>query len=216
LLIKDLDFFSRKSAGIIEHKIEPERVNFDEMITFCKDIVTSLIKKAHKEYNVEFNVLKEIGLPKYITTDEIKLKQIIINLLSNSVKYTQHGQIVFKVLSNGRVVFRGDDTGRGMTDQQKDKLFIPFTNEFDKLNKISSDLGLSIEKELVEMLGSHIEYENTLSKGSSFWFSSYDREEPLLNNLGDVTLRGDYFNDIPITARLSSIDAPEITDLTYS
>jgi signal transduction histidine kinase len=214
LLIKDLDFFSRKSAGVIEHKIEPERVNLDEMITFCKDIVTSLIKKVHKEYNVEFKVLKDNGVPKYITTDEIKLKQIIINLLSNSVKYTQHGQIVFKIISDGQVVFRVDDTGRGISENQKETLFVPFKSEYDKLNKISSGLGMSIVKELVEMLGSHIEYESTLTKGSSFWFSlPYDREEPLLNNSGDITLIGDYFNDIPISRRLSAGSAPE-ADLT--
>jgi hypothetical protein len=86
-----------------------------------------------------------------------------------------------------------------------DKIFIPFSKEFDKLNKVSSGLGLSIVKELLEMLGSKIEFASTLGKGSSFWFSlELDDNDLHYNYISDSTVKGTHFNDLPIKARLES------------
>jgi nitrogen-specific signal transduction histidine kinase/CheY-like chemotaxis protein len=211
ILVKDMDYFSERNSKKIEKRIDLDNVNLTEIINFCSDIVYSLIKKHQKEACIEFEVMKDPNLQNiFITTDEIKLKQVLINLLSNSVKYTQHGKINLKITMEGkRLKFQVDDTGRGMTEQQKANLFIPFSNEFDKHNKVSSGLGLSIVKELVELLGSKIEYTSTPSKGSSFWFYlNIDQRDIISNPIFDVTTEKILFNELPIQDRLTAHHVP--------
>jgi CheY-like chemotaxis protein len=168
--------------------------------------VGALIQKSHKQAKIDFHVLKDKNIPTFITTDEIKLKQIIINLLSNAVKYTYSGLIYLKIsLKDKHLKFQVDDTGKGISESQRDKLFTPFANEFDKLNKVSSGLGLSIVKEMIEMLGSKIEYSSTVSKGSSFWFFIELEESDLdVSYISNTTAKGVHFNDQPIQKKLSN------------
>jgi signal transduction histidine kinase len=200
ILVKDMDFFSQKNSGTIKKKIELDKVNLSDIVKFCNDIVGALIQKSHKQAKIDFHIVKDKNIPSFITTDEIKLKQIIINLLSNAVKYTFSGSIYLKISLEGKQLkFQVDDTGKGISESQRDKLFTPFANEFDKLNKISSGLGLSIVKEMIEMLGSKIEYSSTVSKGSSFWFSLELEENDLdFSYISDATVLGIHFNDQPI------------------
>jgi signal transduction histidine kinase len=211
ILVKDMDFFSQKSSGTIEKKIQLDKVNLYDILKFCNDIVLALIKKSHKQLNISFQVIKDKYLPSFITTDEIKLKQILINLLSNAIKYTHNGTINFKItLNDGNIKFQVEDTGKGISDYQKEKLFTPFSNESDKLNKVSSGLGLSIVKELLELLGSKIEYESTVSIGSSFWFSlKLDENNLNTSYISDITVPGTHFNEKPIISRL--IDSMNLT-----
>jgi signal transduction histidine kinase len=207
ILVKDMDYFSQKnSEQKIEKKIELDKVNLKDIVKFCTDIVQALIKKSNKEMKIDFQVIKEKTLPTFITTDEIKLKQVLINILSNAVKYTYHGYIHLRItLDERNLKFKIDDTGKGISDSQKDNLFTPFSNEFDKLNKISSGLGLSIVKELLEIMGSKIEFTSSLSKGSSFWFSLQLYEIDLdVSSISDTTLNGTHFNEQPILTRLNS------------
>jgi signal transduction histidine kinase len=205
LLVKDMDFFSQKNSGTIKKKIELDKVNLSDTVKFCKDIVDALIQKSHKQAKIDFHIVKDKNIPTFITTDEMKLKQIIINLLSNAVKYTFSGSIYLKISLEGKQLkFQVDDTGKGISESQRDKLFTPFANEFDKLNKISSGLGLSIVKEMIEMLGSKIEYSSTVNKGSSFWFSLELAENDLdFSYISDTTVKEVHFNDQPIQNKLS-------------
>jgi signal transduction histidine kinase len=142
ILVKDMDFFSQKNSGTIQKKIEFDKIALNDIINFCSDIVDALIQKSHKQTNINFNIIKGKSLPMFITIDEIKLKQILINLLSNAVKYTLSGSIHLKInFKDKQLKFQVDDTGKGISDTQRDKLFTPFSNEFDKLNKFSSGLG---------------------------------------------------------------------------
>jgi signal transduction histidine kinase/CheY-like chemotaxis protein len=210
ILVKDMDYFSERNSKKIEKQLNMDKINLMEIISFCSDIVFSLIKKLHKETHVQFTVIKDQNLPILITTDEIKLKQVLINLLSNSIKYTQHGNINLKITLEGKKLkFQVDDTGRGMTEQHQANLFIPFSNEFDKLNNLSSGLGLSIVKELVELLGSNIEYTSVPSKGSSFWFSlDIDKGDLNSNSVLDITTERIFYNESPIQDRLNVFYSP--------
>jgi signal transduction histidine kinase len=212
ILVKDMDFFAqKKNSSKMENRIEIDKVNLSDILNFCKDVVNALIKKSHKELNVHFELLKDRNLPTHIITDEIKLKQILINLLSNAVKYTITGLIYLKVSVDGnRLKYQVDDTGKGISDSLKDKLFTPFSNEFNKLNKVSSGLGLSIVKELLEMLGSKIEFTSTLSKGSSFWFIHKLGDDELSNSfISDKTAIGIHFNEMPIINKFNSLPRPK-------
>jgi signal transduction histidine kinase len=194
ILVKDLDYFSQKNTGIVR-ELEMDYLAIDDLIKFCNDIVISLIKKLHKENFIRFEIIKGKSLPELLYTDEVKLKQILINLLSNSVKYTQSGTIKLRLSFNKNIIFKVEDTGKGISEAQKDKLFIPFSNEFDKLNKISSGLGLSIVKELTELLGSKIEFESEVGKGSSFWFELQLGDGQLnVSSLSASTIKDIHFN----------------------
>jgi signal transduction histidine kinase/CheY-like chemotaxis protein len=209
ILVKDLDFFSQKNTGIIK-SIEPDYVDLNDLIKFCYDIVTALIKKAQKDNYIKFEIIKGKNLPKQIYSDEIKLKQILINLLSNSIKYTQSGTVTFalSLLEDGIIRFKITDTGKGISDNQKEKLFIPFSNEFDKLNKVSSGLGLSIVKDLTELINSKINFESQTDKGSSFWFEiPTGCTQNDINNLSycsEATAKGIHFNETQIDTFMKS------------
>jgi signal transduction histidine kinase len=200
ILVKDLDYFSQKTTGITK-TVENDNVDIPELISFCHDIAVGLIRKVHKENFIKFQLFQDENIPRQIYSDEIKLKQILVNLLSNSVKYTQSGTITLSLTRQHNMLrFMVNDTGKGISDEQKDKLFIPFANEFDKLNKISSGLGLSIVKELAELLGSNIEFESQIGQGSSFWFEISFAHEVSLNQSRTYksisTVRGIHFSDI--------------------
>jgi signal transduction histidine kinase/CheY-like chemotaxis protein len=210
ILVKDLDYFSQKNTGIIKSAVEMGDVEVDELLKFCKDIISGLIKKSQKENNLTFDIIREESFPRYVYSDEIKLKQILVNLLSNSVKYTQSGQITLRLsLQDNNVMFRINDTGKGISEEQKEKLFIPFSNEYDKLNKVSSGLGLSIVKELTELLGSRIEFDSNVGKGSSFWFKI-----PSGSLTGDnsgichsvSTINGIHYNDTGLEVYLGGVE----------
>jgi signal transduction histidine kinase len=172
ILIKDMDYFSTKNLNMSHcNTVDLEKVNVDKLMQFCQNIVQTLLKKYHKEDHIKFAVEK-INAPKYILTDEIKLKQIILNLLSNSVKFTMNGKISLSVESyTDSVKFEIRDTGTGLNDEIKDTLFKPFLKTNIENNSIGSGLGLSIVKELLEALGSTIEYDSTLGQGSVFSFA---------------------------------------------
>jgi signal transduction histidine kinase/CheY-like chemotaxis protein len=216
ILVKDMDYFSQKSTAPIEKKVEIDKVNLTDIVNFCKDIVNALIQKSHKQANLTFQVIRDTNIPIYIKTDEIKLKQILINLLSNAVKYTYNGSINLKItLENKYLKLQVNDTGKGISEMLLDKIFIPFSNEFDQLNKVSSGLGLSIVKELLELLGSKIEYTSTIGKGSSFWFSlELDDNDLNRSSMSDNTVKGTHFNEQHIMVRLNS--STNISDAKFT
>jgi signal transduction histidine kinase/CheY-like chemotaxis protein len=172
ILIKDMDYFSTKGLNMSNRNaLDIEKVNLDQLIDFCRNIVHTLLKKYHKEDNVKFAVEK-INAPRYILSDDMKLKQIIINLLSNSVKFTMSGVISLSLESfTDYIKFTISDTGTGLTNETKDALFKPYSKAKVENNSFGSGLGLSIVKELIEALGSKIQYDSTLGQGTIFSFT---------------------------------------------
>jgi signal transduction histidine kinase/CheY-like chemotaxis protein len=168
ILIKDMDFFSQKTnqKSLTLHK---ENVVISKLISFCKDIAETLIRKSQKDINLKVVL---INSPVSIYTDEIKLKQIIINLLSNSIKFTNAGTITLKVSRHeDGLEFEVEDTGKGITDEQKVKLFQPYFDDIDKTdNPIGAGLGLYIIKELITLLSSELTFISEVNKGTAFKF----------------------------------------------
>ena len=171
------------------HKIKlyPSLILISE---FLEDIVlTGRQKTAEKEIAFKFETIGK--LPANIYTDEQRLKQVLLNLLDNAVKYTQRGQIIFQVskvdmttakeheddtaLQNlpdrVRLRFKVADTGIGIDRQNLTKIFQPF-EQVDKyeVSKVGTGLGLSISKQLVELMGGQLQVKSELGKGSIFWF----------------------------------------------
>jgi signal transduction histidine kinase len=191
ILIKDLDYFSQKTQ---KGQIQPEKkklglskIKLKDIVMFCNNIANCLIKKLNKENYVAFTLNLSDYLPKYLYTDEVKLKQVLINLISNSVKYTYQGKITLSVeYNNGSILYKVMDTGKGISDTQKSNLFIPFTRD-NSNSLISAGLGLYIVKDIVEQLGGILHFNSEMGIGSEFWFDLNNAsEEKSIENINVI------------------------------
>ncbi|MFN6569757.1 AAA family ATPase [Dendronalium sp. ChiSLP03b] len=112
------------------------------------------------------------NLPQGVKADEKRLRQVLINLLGNAVKFTEVGEVTFTVgYHNHKIRFQVEDTGVGMAPEQLQEIFLPFHQVGENNRKIEgTGLGLSISRKLVQMMGGEIQVESTLGKGSVFFF----------------------------------------------
>ncbi|MBX9257357.1 AAA family ATPase [Desmonostoc muscorum CCALA 125] len=112
------------------------------------------------------------NLPTGVKTDEKRLRQVLINLLGNAVKFTEVGEVKLKVgYHNQKIRFQVEDTGVGMAPEQLEEIFLPFHQVGEHNRKVEgTGLGLSISRKLVQMMGGEIQVQSTLGKGSIFWF----------------------------------------------
>jgi signal transduction histidine kinase/CheY-like chemotaxis protein len=172
ILIKDMDFFSIKNTNMKKAmKVDKEYIDTKNLVIFLKNITTILLKKFNKENAIQFSINYNV-LPREVYTDEIKLKQVLINLLSNAVKYTMSGSINLELKYEGNFLsICVKDSGRGISEAQRPLLYKPFMEQNKDYNHIGAGLGLSIVKELVELLGGEITYEPNSPEGSKFYFT---------------------------------------------
>ena len=143
-----------------------------------------MIHSRADEKGLTFSLEKEAQLPKGIEADETRLRQILLNLLGNAVKFTQVGHVVLRVQKSGvaqaengvevfTLRFEVKDTGVGITAEQIGKLFSPFEQAGDtKLRSEGTGLGLAISRQLVQMMGGDLWVESKLGVGSTFWFEA--------------------------------------------
>lgn len=120
-------------------------------------------------------------LPRIVRADEKRLRQVLINLLGNAVKFTERGQVTLQVgalqafepktLYPSRIRFQIEDTGIGMTSEQLQEIFLPFKQVGEHRRQTEgTGLGLTISRQLVQLMGSNIHAQSTPAKGSTFWF----------------------------------------------
>jgi signal transduction histidine kinase len=203
ILIKDLNYFSETNCGkITDHTLN--ETNIEEVMKFCENITNSLLKKSNKQDTVKLKVIIDKNVPKKILTDEWRLKQILINLLSNSVKFTIFGEIrLFICIENfdnlNYVKYLISDTGVGIRPDNFCKLFQPFNKDLNgnsKINEFGSGLGLSLCKDISEKLGPGLKFDSKEGEGSSFWFhtplssytNNYEVDLQLTENKDELTL----------------------------
>ncbi|MEH2233070.1 MAG: AAA family ATPase [Nostoc sp.] len=124
-------------------------------------------------------------LPIGVKADEKRLRQALINLLGNAVKFTETGGVAFKVgYQEGKIRFQVEDTGIGMAPEQLEEIFLPFQQVGDRDRKAEgTGLGLAITRQLVQMMGGEIQVKSTLGKGSIFFF---DLDLPEVSQYADV------------------------------
>lgn len=142
------------------------------------------IKAEQKKINFSYQALNQV--PQTIHADEKRLRQVLINLLNNAIKFTDTGSVTFKVgviekVANSNddislsptttIRFQVEDTGIGMTPEQLEKIFLPFEQVGDSSRRVEgSGLGLAITHKIVSMMGSKIYVESTPGIGSLFRF----------------------------------------------
>jgi signal transduction histidine kinase/CheY-like chemotaxis protein len=186
-IINEILELSKIEAGKIE--IVPNSFDFYELI---KDIESIFAFRCESK-GIKFNLNLSSNLPKIIKADELRLRQILINLLGNSLKFTRNGEVNLNIYEqNKKLFFEVKDTGIGIAKADIKKIFKPFEQiKKDDYNENGTGLGLSITKELISLMGGNIYVKSTVSIGSEFYFSidyDYAKDDELLseNNLLDV------------------------------
>ena len=186
-LINGLLDMSKIEAGKME--LVPASYESSSMLN---DIINMAGIRA-KEKNLEFIVNVDPNLPVKLFGDEVRLKQIVMNILINAVKYTEQGSVTLNVgfASAGesavKIDFSVSDTGIGMKEEALEKLFIPFERLDEVRNRHveGTGLGLAISQKLLAMMGSKLKVKSEYGVGSTFSFSVEQKvEDP--TPIGDV------------------------------
>jgi len=164
-LIDDILDLSRMEAGkiVIENQGFPLR----DMLNSTIDMLSQ--SAADKQLRLELVLADD--LPAWINGDALRLQQILVNLISNAIKFTQQGSVILAVMQDGKLLtFNVSDTGIGMTDEQISRLFTPF-EQADKSTTREyggSGLGLTISRGLARLMGGDITVSSAPGKGSIF------------------------------------------------
>ncbi|MGN6366925.1 MAG: ATP-binding protein [Phycisphaerae bacterium] len=161
-------------------KIEANKMPVDRVHYNTSQLVseaTGLVRERVTRKNLRFSVEYENAIPETIYTDPTRVRQILTNLLGNAVKFTEHGSIRLRVHcqrddAGHKLMFEVIDTGIGLTEQQIDTLFEPFTQADATTTRKygGTGLGLSISRRLARVLGGELSVRSTLGKGSTFTF----------------------------------------------
>lgn len=163
-LLSNLLEFSSLEQGTLQ--VEKKLFNVRQL---C-DETAQMFEPIAQKKNLVFNFKNEIRQSLYANSDQLKIKQVISNLISNALKYTIEGSIGFKAsYEMGSLVFRVEDTGIGIPNDKLEEIFKPFVRT-DSGSKISegSGYGLSVVKGFVDLLGGTIEVTSEVGKGSLF------------------------------------------------
>lgn len=166
-IINDILDLSKIEAGqlIVEYKmISP--------ITFANELSTIIAARAH-EKGLAFNIEHQFPLPKHINTDPTRLKQILINLCSNAIKFTDTGHVTLSLAylaDVNQLEITVSDSGIGISEKEQLKLFKPFSQADESTTRIygGTGLGLCISKQLAQRLGGDISINSTKGQGSQF------------------------------------------------
>jgi two-component system, sensor histidine kinase and response regulator len=172
-IINDILDFSKVEAG----KVEIEKMDFD--LRSAIENMNDVLGVRAREKGLEYAWLLEQNVPTRLVGDPGHLRQILINLIGNAIKFTAAGNVVLSVgliaesQSAVKVRFEIRDTGIGIPADKIGALFQPFTQvDTSTVRKFGgTGLGLSISKRLVELMGGQIGVESVAGKGSTFWFT---------------------------------------------
>ncbi len=164
-LIDNILQFSKLESG--QETLHPEELEVSKIVEEAMKHVSVLAREKGISVHASTNGIR-------VQADETKLKQVLINLLSNALKYTSEGEVeVTTKKGDGTVIFAVRDTGMGIPQEQFEKIFEPFTQLDSSTTREwgGIGLGLAIVKKYVEMHGGKIWLESRVGRGSTFYFS---------------------------------------------
>ena len=203
-LISTIETSGKTLLGVLNDildysKIESGKFDVEEIPVKPKEIVkntTELFRKRAKEKKIDINYQVDKNVPPLICSDPTRLSQILLNLTSNALKFTNEGQIVVRVVNEGdqHLRFEVSDTGIGLSKSQQNKLFQSFSQADSSTTRKygGTGLGLYISRRLSELMGGEIGVESVENKGSTFWFTIKLNEivhDPALDtNASNITL----------------------------
>lgn len=171
-LINDILDFSKIESG----KMDIIPVEYD--LGLILNELLAMVRSRAEKKNLILEAVIEPETPAHLYGDEVRIRQIITNILTNAVKYTPQGRITLNVSGEVtkddrvRLYISVKDTGMGIREEDKKKLFDSFqrVDESRNRNIEGTGLGLSITMQLLELMGSRLEVKSTYGKGSDFYF----------------------------------------------
>ena len=179
-LINDILDLSKIEARKLE--LHDSDINFSSFLIG----VAEICRIRAEQKGIKFNYLPDAELPVTIKVDEKRLRQVLINLLGNAIKFTEKGEVNFYIRvidlnkldtvenqDKSKIRFEIIDSGLGMTQEQLNKIFLPFEQVGDKNKQTEgTGLGLAISRKITELMGSNLMVESNLGSGSKFWFDA--------------------------------------------
>jgi len=198
-LINNILDFNKAEAG----KISLEQIDFDLKNIIEEIISTMMLRARHKNIDLHYNY--DDQLPTNVVGDPLRLSQIMNNLLSNALKFTENGSVIIDLKLNsikGKDVvidFSVTDTGIGMDDSTLNTIFEAFTQGSSETSRKygGTGLGLAITQKLMELYGSQIHVESEAGKGTRFYFSiTFAR---VTNASAETLTREDAYEFTPFT-----------------
>jgi signal transduction histidine kinase/CheY-like chemotaxis protein len=171
LLINDILDLARIEAGKVE--LFAESTDLGALLRNVTDIIR--VEAQRRELAFDADIAGT--LPPAVIADDKRLRQVLLNLLNNAVKFTREGTVALRVAvlesdaAHVRVRFEVEDTGIGIRADQLDTIFRPFEQATDVQRRFGgTGLGLAISRQLVVLMGSDIHVESRVGEGSRFWF----------------------------------------------
>lgn len=192
-ILNDILDFSKVEAG----KLEMDSHSF-ELISLMEDMATILSANlGSKDVEVLYQFADD--LPQLVVGDSLRLKQVLLNLTGNAIKFTEKGEIVVslevteRTAEAARIRFKVKDTGIGMTTQQQALIFQSFSQAESSISRRygGTGLGLAISRGLVELMGGQLVVESQFGVGSSFEFELWFNCLSLATTQADLSLLQD-------------------------
>lgn len=168
-LINDVLEMSKIEAGRIVLNVAP--FDLRQLLQTLEEMFQ--VRAQSKHLSLTFAI--DPHLPRYILTDEGKLRQVLINLLGNAVKFTQSGGVTLRAEARSHpdctLHFEIADTGRGIAPDEQDNLFQPFVQTASGTQaQEGTGLGLTISRQFIHLLGGEIDFNSAIDQGSTFFF----------------------------------------------
>jgi PAS domain S-box-containing protein len=179
-ILNDILDYSKIEAG----KLDLELIDFDLRVAL--EETNDLLALKAQEKGLEYLYMIDKQVPSYIIGDPGRVRQILINLVGNAVKFTDSGEIAIRVTlesetdSHVTLRFGVRDTGIGISTEQMDRLFKSFSQADGSTSRKygGTGLGLTISKKLTAMMGGSIHVDSTPGEGSEFWFTAVFEKQP--------------------------------------
>jgi len=181
---ESLDAISKCGAHLLElindvldlSKIEAGRVDVEQSATDLKPMITDLrhvLAETARLKGLALHTSVSADLPKRVVVDGRHLRQVLLNLLGNAVKFTAKGAVSVDIVKDGTdvMLFSVSDTGPGIAPEDLDKIFEAFTQTEAGAAVGGTGLGLTISRQLLRLMGSDLQVDSTVGEGSRFYFT---------------------------------------------
>jgi len=159
------------SAKIEANKLEAQPAPV--ALRQCLQVLADMVRVSAEQKRLRFDCEIGAAVPAMVLTDERRLRQALLNLLANAVKFTDQGGVSLRVnaLGDGRLRFEVTDSGVGIEAGQRERIFLPFEQAGELLRRQDgTGLGLAISRQFVRLLGGEISLDSQLGQGCRFWF----------------------------------------------
>jgi len=177
-LVNDILDFSKIEAGKLE--LDLDHFQLDHVLSN----ITGLFLERAREKGIQISYEVDKNIPDFLYSDQIRIRQILINLINNAIKFTDNGSVKISLMleefsgKHFKIKFNIKDTGIGISKENQKKLFTAFTQSDASFTRKfgGTGLGLAISKRLAELMGGEIGVESEIGKGSKFWFTIWAEE----------------------------------------